>query len=492
MAIESRLCNCGHRREAPPDILLIVGDCVRADAILQDSPASLAQPASRLLGDQVVNFTHAVSTSSWTLPAHASLFTGRYPWEIGVIRATSRLDSSQDTIASIASRAGYRTAAFSSNPFVSQTFGLTTGFGTARAGSFLETGLRMPAALRRGPFHEGGPKLHGRLSDNGGRGSSLALALHEIAARVPGVLDIPVRAFNRLWPSDGIPQPLVSPWIEGSLMKWVAEQPASTPVFSFINFMDAHEPYVGLSVESSTAVTLRDYWNAIELCVRGEKRLDREISRESILLIENLYRKSIRVLEARIGELISNLGRIRDLSNTCIVFVGDHGQVFGEAGSLFHGQGTASGLFRVPLIVKPAAGSTPIQSMDGWVSTRRVFDIVGRAISECEQCASRHLEAHVQAREPAWALADLSAQSQVGTCQPRFGLIGFSDDGKVVIDPESGRMLESKDTDSPNLLGGDDSSTVPSVWRDYAQSVGLALTRKDAHTVPERIAGWGY
>jgi arylsulfatase len=128
-------------------------------------------------------YEKAYSTSSWTLPAHASLFTGRYPRSHGMrhdpagelvladaidapegIRARGLSDEAL-TLAEILQAAGYRTGAVVAGPWLHRSFGLSRGFlhyddeavhSARRAAEVTDGALRwlgqgdLPSARRRG------------------------------------------------------------------------------------------------------------------------------------------------------------------------------------------------------------------------------------------------------------------------------------------------------------------------------------------------------
>ncbi|HEY7617861.1 MAG TPA: sulfatase-like hydrolase/transferase, partial [Terriglobales bacterium] len=102
-----------------PNVLLIVLDTVRADHTSVFGYHRDTTPNLRKLAEQAVAFDRAVATSDWTLPAHASLFTGLYPSEHGAYSDPSgkllRLNDARTTLAETLSRAGYRTAAVVAN-----------------------------------------------------------------------------------------------------------------------------------------------------------------------------------------------------------------------------------------------------------------------------------------------------------------------------------------------------------------------------------------
>jgi arylsulfatase len=73
-------------------------------------------------------YEQAYSTSNWTVPAHASLFTGRYASEVAVHAKDTYLDCERTVLAEHLSDAGYTTRAFSANTNVSGHFGFDRGF----------------------------------------------------------------------------------------------------------------------------------------------------------------------------------------------------------------------------------------------------------------------------------------------------------------------------------------------------------------------------
>jgi arylsulfatase len=73
-------------------------------------------------------YERAYSTSNWTVPAHASLFTGRYASEVAVHAKDTYLDCERPVLAEQLSAAGYTTRAFSANTNISGHFEFDRGF----------------------------------------------------------------------------------------------------------------------------------------------------------------------------------------------------------------------------------------------------------------------------------------------------------------------------------------------------------------------------
>ncbi len=131
------LLACAAREPRPPSALLIVLDTLRADHLgYQGYPRDTSPFLDRFASEHLA-FTNAVSAAPWTPPSVATMFTGLYPTSHTMMppdgrelarKRASRLPESADTLAEIFARHGYRTAAITSNPWITQTFGFSQGF----------------------------------------------------------------------------------------------------------------------------------------------------------------------------------------------------------------------------------------------------------------------------------------------------------------------------------------------------------------------------
>src|SRR5215469_5335127 len=111
-----------------PDLLLVVLDCVRAWDFPGGRSAIGPMPFVEGFRRESIHFPRAASVAHWTVPAHASMFTGLYPWEHGVhAKGKLKLDPSIPTVAGHLRDAGYRTLCLSANGLVSPGLGLTNG-----------------------------------------------------------------------------------------------------------------------------------------------------------------------------------------------------------------------------------------------------------------------------------------------------------------------------------------------------------------------------
>lgn len=109
------------------NVLLVVLDTTRADALAAYGAAHAFTPTlDRLAGEGVV-FTNARSVSAWTLPAHASMFTGLYPSRHGAHWESPGLLANHETLAELLAPT-HATGGFSENPHIVTTKGFAQGF----------------------------------------------------------------------------------------------------------------------------------------------------------------------------------------------------------------------------------------------------------------------------------------------------------------------------------------------------------------------------
>lgn len=140
------------------NVLLVSIDTLRADhlgAYGHDRPTS---PAIDALAARSVVFEDAIAQSAWTRPAHASMLTGLYPSEHGIVGMDGhrRLVAELPTLPAVLGARGYATAAFTGGANMSAYFGFDNGFGTYRSpGRRIENAIADVDAFlaaRREPF----------------------------------------------------------------------------------------------------------------------------------------------------------------------------------------------------------------------------------------------------------------------------------------------------------------------------------------------------
>ncbi len=134
---------------APRGVILVSVDTLRADRLgAYGSTRGLTPNLDRFATESVV-FGEVYAQANETLPSHASLYTSRYPSELGVLDGRFVPRGDAPTLAAVFHAAGWQTAGFVAGGHLARGFGLSAGFGTyddtASWGSLRDT---TPRALR--------------------------------------------------------------------------------------------------------------------------------------------------------------------------------------------------------------------------------------------------------------------------------------------------------------------------------------------------------
>ena len=108
--------------------VLVVFDTLRADRMSVYGYGRPTTPFLERVAGEMVRYDGVKATAPWTLPSHASLFTGLWPAEHRVHWGNKWLDDGFDTLAESLQSAGFCTFGLSANPIVSEKTGLTQGF----------------------------------------------------------------------------------------------------------------------------------------------------------------------------------------------------------------------------------------------------------------------------------------------------------------------------------------------------------------------------
>lgn len=285
-----------------PNVLLIVLDAVRAqDMSLYGYQRQTTPHLDRLAKSSVV-FDNAVSTAPWTLPSHASMFTGRYPHEMSADWEVP-LDDRYPTLAEILRARGYLTGGFAANQlFGLREFGLGRGFV-----HYVSRHLNIPGIMESSAF----------------------------VSRV-------VVRYNQFTHTYERPNRRDAANINRNLLAWLPKK-SDRPFFVFVNYFDAHEPYTPpapydmkfLKAEPPTRTGRDVHFNKVE--TQG---------------MQDAYDGSVAYVDLQLDSLLRELDRRGQLANTLLIVTADHGEEFGEHTWVGHGNGLYLPALHVPLLIR--------------------------------------------------------------------------------------------------------------------------------------------
>ena len=494
----------------PPDVLLIVLDCVRSDLFEATLARDGALPVLRKLSAESLTFPGAVSTASWTVPGHASLFTGLYPWDHGAhYRLGPILTQEPQTLAELLRSQGYATAFYSANAYVQPSTGLTRGFDEAYWGGGREFFLRFLSMQKATCPDLGGPALAWLPKKPGGeRPSPIRDFAMNTFTRLPGVWDGMNRVGGRVNGTYADDAQEICPWVEPQVDAWLARQPTDRPAFAFVNLFEAHEPYLaaaghplGLRRWMSFATATQD---PVLWVNGGWQPSPREIE-----VVREAYVRSLETIDRRVGQLIDIFRRHDRWENTLFVLTSDHGQAFLERDSLYHRFRVDEPIARIPLWLRtPGARQRGVRSSE-WASLvdvpRTIAALVGR--DTFGDPAARSLLEPVDSAQapPVYCMTDgipageapsmpaarrqLLDRLEVAAYRGNFKGVA-REDGTV----EVYRVSPSAAPASPEAAApGSERDAIADVAR---QALELAKARIASHqyhgSVEHRIAGWGY
>jgi arylsulfatase A-like enzyme len=322
------LCACEKPRR--PDVLWIVWDTVRADHLSLYGHHRNTTPNLDRWAKQARVFENCQSPAAYTLPSHASMFTGLLPSEHCTHNDHTRLDDSYTTIAELLRSVGYRTFLYSANPHISEAGNFDQGFDRVEHPWSPQHRDRAIRIVRDKLLPQDASHGLGRTFDRAGRGEG---SLSAWSVKASGEL------------------------AEEALLDWLGSKESDRPFFAFLNYMEAHRPLIPPreyrermmspdEVERSYAIDRS--WTATWEYTFGLRELDDE----ALELTRATYDAAIAELDDLFGRLMASLEAAGRLENTIVVLTSDHGEHLGEQHMLDHQYSVYQPLLHVPLVVR--------------------------------------------------------------------------------------------------------------------------------------------
>lgn len=305
----------------PPNVIVLVLDAARRDAFEPYGAPAGSSPTLAQLASRGAALPDVFATGCWTVPSHASIFTGLLPRAASLAKAPGGhphgcrpvLEGHRERLLpEVLRRAGYATGAVSTNLWVSENSGFDIGFDEFTS---IDSGRQA--------------RIHG--------GGLLTRLRWELEALRAGVDDGAARA-------------------ERTLRSWL-ERGERRPFFWFVNLVECHSPYlpprpydgigprerVRAARDARRHLTLDAIWRE---CAGGF-----DISDVSLERMRKLYRGAIRYLDDWIARLVDSLDSNGVLDDTLLIVTADHGENIGEGGLIAHALSLDNRLINVPFVM---------------------------------------------------------------------------------------------------------------------------------------------
>lgn len=317
----------GCERGGRPNVVLIVLDTLRGDRLSCMGYERPTSPRIDALAVQGALYSRAFATCFWTLPSHASLFTGLHPVQVGATSETLHMPEDAVSVAEVLADAGYRTIGFSCNSWVAKERGFAQGFG-----EFVEMWR----------------------TENQTGGESAVRSLETMAVDK------------------------IEPWIASA-------SGGDEPFFLFANLNGVHLPY--RPADPHAARFLRpgsDMERVRELAeiTSGWSHLVGEtpLTGSDYAILSDLYDGEVAWADALVGRVVDALARAGVLDDTIVVVTSDHGEHLGEKGKIDHMTTMYDPALHIPLVIRYPRAFPPGTRVDGLVS---LVDIAPTLVDLC-------------------------------------------------------------------------------------------------------------
>jgi len=296
-----RIRNAPVARADAPNVLLIIWDTVRSSSMGLYGYGLPTTPKLDVRSLDGVVFDAAISPAPWTLPAHASLFTGRWSNELST-RVEVGLDGTYTTLAEVLSEHGYRTAGFVANYMnATESTGLQRGF--ARYEDF-------PVTL--------------------GRFLVSSWLSRQVVDWIP-------RSRSK-WRLDRKEARETT----DDFLRWRQALTGERPYFAFLNYIDAHSPYLAPDQYRRLFPSERRVVLPLDGVGMSPEELDGTRA---------AYDANIRYMDTELDRLLERLGTLDADRGTLVILTSDHGEFFGEHRLVEHGGALYDPVVHVPLLI---------------------------------------------------------------------------------------------------------------------------------------------
>jgi arylsulfatase A-like enzyme len=422
-----------------PNILLVMVDEMRADAMGCAGHKIVETPTLDRLARQGVRFTSAYTVSPVCSPARASVFTGRYAHVHGVITNQIAANEGEIFLPSVLKHYGYHTAIAGKLHYRPSRF----DYGFDRFWSF----------AAEGPTPETGFTAHLRKKF----GSPAKWARVEGTCPWPddplgqdvGVYRRPIEDFETEWITDRSIEYLRSR----------KDNPA--PWFLFTSYLKPHSPSVEpqpwfgkYSPDRVPAPKLPENAHAIRQAMRGRSRRHYVDDPRMCQVMAAIYYGSIAHVDNQVGRLFAELDRLGMADDTLILFTADHGNMLGDHGRWFKGV-QYDGSARVPLLWRGPKGAlenrgrTVSQVVENTDLMPSILDAVG--VPACEGVQGRSFLSLARGGDAKWKNRAFSQLRSGMLLEDGYKLIDNSLDGsgdcelyRLADDPGEDRNLAAE------------------------------------------------
>jgi len=368
-------------RSRRPDIIFVVLDTLRADRLSCYGYGSETTPHLDALAAQGVLFERAISPAQWTIPAHASLFTGEFPSTHGTTQIFDRHTHAVPTFAELLGRSGYHTVGFCNNPLLGVVQNdLDRGFR-----EFYNYGGVLP---NRPPLSGRRPHLPRRFADWARRQLyQLADPIQQLFTRNEALLGLALHPWLvPLWERNinfrGNTRLSILDVV--GYLKRHHQRDDPEPLLVYLNLMETHLPFsTPVAFSRKFAPTFHQHREARAFMQSLNHRtydwitpIVEPFTAMQHQVLNEMYDAEVAYEDHQLRHLLTYLDEPEVRDNALVIVASDHGEGLDHHGYIGHPLVVYEDLVRVPLIVRYPAHYAAGQRVAAPVSTRRIFHTV--------------------------------------------------------------------------------------------------------------------
>ncbi len=305
----------------PGNVILVSIDTLRADHVGSYGYHRNTTPNLDRLAREGVRFQNVVSTTSWTIPAHAGMFTSQYDLVHGLLSHTDRLDDKRITMAESMKKAGYTTAGFYSSITLDPVFGLGQGFDDYICCYSYSTYVD---PFRKKDAKENFSRLRSRIQQ--------------------AVPDKDINLQELSW------RDVTNPVVHRKVTDWL-DKHHKERFFLFVHYWDPHYDFV----PPPPYDTMFDPGYKGDINGRGfisNPAIEPGMDRDDLEHVIALYDGEIRCTDHYVGKLVDKLKSLGILDDSLLIVTSDHGEEFFDHGSKGHRNNLFDETVMVPLIMR--------------------------------------------------------------------------------------------------------------------------------------------
>lgn len=336
-----------------PNILWITLDAVRQNRLSCYGYHRDTTPFLKELAKKSVVFENPITSSIWTLPSVASMFTGAYPSQHGMI---DKLENKlrKPTIAQILSDRGFHTSLIGGNPWINSS-DLRKGFDEL---------LDMEEI-----FYLNSPLPKANLT-------GLPSKLYKYISNFSQILR---EGDPTAWASS-------SPRVRKAVQSKISQ--IEKPFFMYIHFTETH-PICTPPLRFQKFGKRRFFLPTIfgknfgiysswfeKKTYHWAEKPEKGLSEEELKILSDAYDNALYHVDYELRKLYKFMKKQNLLQDTAILITSDHGEMLGEGGDIAHQFSFAEPLLKIPLIVNhPNLKPKKVEEL---IEGKNIFHIVSR------------------------------------------------------------------------------------------------------------------